>query len=115
MALDKAQLATDLRNVIETDPVACVFLPAGETTPIQVSGIQSHLSADALVARPGLVLNYRFSVWTIKADWKKVDGAVALPIADNYLTVAGVKHTVIAVETDAVDVGYRLDLGPENA
>jgi len=98
----------DLRRLIAQVPVTVTH------SAREVTGTKTRLDAKALAAAAGLQAAYKFSVYTVAADWVVQEGDTTTdktPGNESVVTVDGAEFRVLGTSLDSMGVGLRLDLG----
>lgn len=107
--MDKAPHVRDLRHEIARDPVTVAYTPPA-AAEVAVQGCRTTLDEKVLAMAAGRLAEYRVSVWTVLGDW-----AGTPPAADAVVRLENTSRRVLGTRTDSLEVGLRLDLGPEFA
>lgn len=110
--LDKAQLITDLQNIIAHDPTEIELVIAAPGTNEKHNGVKSTFVKTEDVAAAGLDHSYKFSITIVVSEWTR------LPVIDDLVLVeteGTEEFRVMRAANDSVDVGRRLDIGSKYA
>lgn len=103
MALNLAQVSTDLTAILGQVPISMTFGSVTRTVT------RTMLRRETVLADEGLLDEYRFSVYTNVGDW------TTTPARDDLVTISGTEYIVLNTEEAPGSVLLRLDLGEENA
>ena len=96
MALDKTQLEADLQFIIDEDPV--VVIHEGDT----FNGVKSALNNEAMFTDIGKQYEIDFTLIALISSFGTP------PETGQDISIAGIDYKITVVDTDNVDVGYRI-------